>query len=409
MGWQWPASGSQRFLSGLVESPEVGVIMSSGLKRTLKNGDVVWRAKYQGYDGRWHEEGRYRSCRDAERAAMLLEANAERGIGVAAVDARLRFQEYAETRYWPTTAHLSPTTRAVYRVYLDKHFLPAFGALPLRRVTAPIIQKWVNDVSRGGLSPKSIKTYMAMLNTLFNLAVKDQRLPRNPCVLVALPKVVKKERRALTPEQFEGLLAAVPQGHRTLVTTAMETGCRWGELMALRPADIDWETHEVLVQRAMLEVPRSVSPTGERYVIADGPKEGEWRRVQVTPALLSLLREHMLERGIRSEDLLFGTSVGTPMSRNTFRTRVWQPARVAAGLPKGVTPHLLRHSHASWLLAGGADLVVVMNRLGHRQIQTTQGYLHSMPDAGDRALAALDRFKQSRSGARTSPRTALLP
>jgi site-specific recombinase XerD len=55
--------------------------------------------------------------------------------------------------------------------------------------------------------------------------------------------------------------------------------------------------------------------------------------------------------------------------------------------------HDLRHAHASWLLAGGADLKTVMDRLGHSQIQTTQKYLHTLPEADEQALAALTRIE----------------
>ena len=63
------------------------------------------------------------------------------------------------------------------------------------------------------------------------------------------------------------------------------------------------------------------------------------------------------------------TQVGTPISRNTFRTRIWLPAVEASGIDFRVRIHDLRHAHASWLLAGGADLKSVMDRMGHAQIQ----------------------------------------
>ena len=66
----------------------------------------------------------------------------------------------------------------------------------------------------------------------------------------------------------------------------------------------------------------------------------------------------------------------------------------AAGLGFPVRMHDLRHAHASWLLAGGADLKTVMERLGHSQIQTTQKYLHTLPDTHDQALQALTRTEQ---------------
>ena len=55
--------------------------------------------------------------------------------------------------------------------------------------------------------------------------------------------------------------------------------------------------------------------------------------------------------------------------------------------------HDLRHAHASWLLAGGADLKTVMERMGHSQIMTTQRYLHTLPEAQDEALAAFERVR----------------
>nr|WP_245929285.1 tyrosine-type recombinase/integrase [Murinocardiopsis flavida] len=67
-----------------------------------------------------------------------------------------------------------------------------------------------------------------------------------------------------------------------------------------------------------------------------------------------------------------------------------------------MTPHKLRHAHASWLLAGGADLVVVKERLGHGSITTTERYLRTLPDADDSALEALDNIRDRGHGKRGS-------
>jgi integrase len=81
------------------------------------------------------------------------------------------------------------------------------------------------------------------------------------------------------------------------------------------------------------------------------------------------------------------------LPRDWFSRRVWQPAVRAAGLEAPVRLHDLRHAHASWLLAGGADLQVVKERLGHASIATTERYLHTLPDADDTALDALARVR----------------
>lgn len=94
-----------------------------------------------------------------------------------------------------------------------------------------------------------------------------------------------------------------------------------------------------------------------------------------------------------------GRSVDTDghLSRSWFRTAIWAPALKAADLEIRVRMHDLRHAHASWLLAGGADLQVVKERLGHGSIRTTERYLHTLPDADETALDALAKIRSRAS------------
>jgi integrase len=82
---------------------------------------------------------------------------------------------------------------------------------------------------------------------------------------------------------------------------------------------------------------------------------------------------------------------------------VWRPSCEAAGLLDLPRFHDLRHSHASWLLAGGADLQVVKERLGHASIMITQRYLHTLPDTGETAIEALGRVRNRSKGSSRSP------
>jgi integrase len=76
-----------------------------------------------------------------------------------------------------------------------------------------------------------------------------------------------------------------------------------------------------------------------------------------------------------------------------FREQIIKPALKEAGLTMDIRMHMLRHAHASWLLRGGADLMVVKERLGHASIITTERYLHTIDNADETALAALDRVR----------------
>ena len=79
--------------------------------------------------------------------------------------------------------------------------------------------------------------------------------------------------------------------------------------------------------------------------------------------------------------------------RRWFAQHIWRPAVTAAGLDFNVRVHDLRHAHASWLLAGGADIQTVKERLGHGSLRTTEKYLHTLPDTDDTALDALRRIR----------------
>jgi integrase len=234
---------------------------------------------------------------------------------------------------------------------------------------------------------------------VFKRAVRDRVIGYNPCADTELPKVVPAKVRILAPEDFDQLLAEIPARYEALVLTAIETGLRWGELIALRPRHVDFLRRLLVVEETIVEVARRHSATGERMIVKPYPKDDEARTVRISPSLVEILAARIDALGLGRDDLLFPSmemAGGAPMSRNTFRTRVWLPALERADLGFHVRMHDLRHAHASWLLAGGADLKTVMDRMGHSQIQTTQKYLHSLPDADDTAIAAFQRTRRRR-------------
>lgn len=91
-----------------------------------------------------------------------------------------------------------------------------------------------------------------------------------------------------------------------------------------------------------------------------------------------------------------------------FRMKVWQPALKAANLETPVRIHDLRHAHASWLPAGGADLQIVKQRLGHASLRTTERYLHTLPDADETALEALAKIRYRRLSSPGNPASQAL-
>jgi integrase len=114
-------------------------------------------------------------------------------------------------------------------------------------------------------------------------------------------------------------------------------------------------------------------------LVKANPTDNAPRPLRIGDQMVVVLASRIRELALGPDDLLFGRPLHcgqTPMSRTTCPTRGWALATTAAELA-GVRIHALCHARASWLVAGGADLKTVMDRLGHSQIPTTQNYLHA--------------------------------
>jgi integrase len=371
-------------------------------ERVSDDGDKRFVACYRDPEGRQRSAGTYSSRRAAERAGNREEAKVREGAWHDHSRGEITFAEYVET-VWLPSKQVETSTLAAYRSYLDKHFIPTFGRRAMGKILPSEVQRWVTTATENGLSAASVGKYHTMLNSVFERALVDRVVTFNPCAHTELPKRVKKKARTLTPEEYIAILEALPAQYQLMIETAINTGVRWGELIALKPRHLNLATSKLTVEETIVEVSRKNSPTGQRMLTKPYPKDNEPRTMGLPPELITQLGAHITERGLGSGDLLFATREGTPFSRNTFRTRVWRPAVAASGVDFDVRVHDLRHAHASWLLAGGSDLKSVMDRMGHAQITTTQKYLHTLPDADTKNLTALDRTRNSAPGSRSEP------
>jgi integrase len=351
-----------------------------------------YRGGYRDPDGRLRSAGTFSTRRDALRAANREEQKVLAGAWHDTTLGEVTFTDYVKGEWLPNK-HVEASTRAAYISYLNKHFYPYFGNRRLNRISPSLVQDWVAHAKDQGLSPRSIRKYHVMLSSIFARAVKDRVLVHNPCDHTELPKVINRKARTLTPDEYIRLLAAIPDQHRLMVETLIEVGLRWGELVALKPRHIDFLRRSLTVEETIVEVSKKHSPTDQRYLVKPYPKDNEPRTFGVRQGWLDSIAQHIQTNGISHDGLLFATRAGTPISRNTFRTRIWLPTVTASGIDFPVRVHDLRHAHASWLLAGGADLASVMERMGHSQIQTTQKYLHTLPDTDQRNLDALTRIQ----------------
>jgi len=248
------------------------------------------------------------------------------------------------------------------RRYLD--FLAGRGVSTWEAVGRAEVQAHLASLVEGGISPRSQARALSAIRSLHRLLARDRIAPSDPTDEIDAPRSGRKLPGLLSVEEVERLLAA--PGPRTaagvrdraMLELLYATGLRVSELVSLGVNQVDLEARVVLARG---------KGSKERLVPVGAPAAEALR------AWLAGPRQRIL-RGRRSKDL-FVTPRGGRMTRQGFWKLIARHAR-AAGIRGRVSPHQLRHSFATHLLAGGADLRSVQAMLGHADVSTTQIYTH---------------------------------
>jgi integrase/recombinase XerD len=260
---------------------------------------------------------------------------------------------------------VSPNTLAAYRSDIMKfrRWRKAHAPGPLAEVDVPTLAGYVDYLNERGLAPGSIGRHLASLSTFFRYLIFEGKLTENVARLLVAPAVWDRLPLVLGPAAVERLLEApdpetrLGRRDRAALETLYATGCRASEVVRLRPADLDLKAGTA----------RCVGKGDKERLVPLGARARE--------ALARYLARDRPVLVLRRPETatVFVTRHGRPLSRVGLWAIVKAHAR-AAGLPARVSPHTLRHSFATHMLAGGADLRVVQELLGHASIATTQVY-----------------------------------
>lgn len=278
------------------------------------------------------------------------------------------------------TSNLKPATIDSYANIVRKHLAPALGAVPISKLHAVHVAEYLSKKRQQGYSARTAQYHRAVLSRALNIAVKYGLIPYNPVAAVEPPKPEGQKGRALSPEERERLLAAA-RDHRdyALIYTALYTGLRRGELLALRWKDVDFE-------RGLLAVTSNRQYSKERGFYEGTPKGRKTRLVPVPETVLSLLREHRKKQVAslnRAQDLVFGDA-GKPFSVSArFRTLAKKAGIVARF-------HDLRHTYGTLLEERGIDARTIQELLGHATLGVTESYLHPTLDMLRQAVDSID-------------------
>lgn len=266
-------------------------------------------------------------------------------------------------------------TRSDYLAYAERD-LGDLAGLPIDLVNRDAVQAWVNGLE-DRLAGKSIRNRQSLLSAAFSRAQRDGVITDNPAKSVRIPRSIKRDMTFLTQNEFATLLGKIPAYWQPFVTTLVGTGLRWGEATALTAGDVDLDADQPVIH-----VRQAWKHTDGKGRELGPPKTRKGKRtITLDPHVVDSLRP--LVEGKASDALVFVNHQGRPVHGSTFLVHVWQPALKASKLTKKPRVHDLRHTHASWLIAGNVPLTFIQVRLGHESIATTSDvYGHLAPDAG---------------------------
>jgi integrase len=229
------------------------------------------------------------------------------------------------------------------------------------------------------MSADGVRYAHRVFSLMFDLAVRDGRIGRNPATGVSLPRAVRRTPVFLTVDQLGRLVAAAGEDGPSIRFLAL-TGLRFGEFAALRCRHVD-------LARRRLTVSESVTEVGGRMVWSS-TKNHKTRLVPIAASLAADLATRC--EGRQPDDPVFTAPQGGPLRINNWRPRVFDPACAAAGI-EGLSPHDLRHTAASLAVSAGANVKAVQRMLGHASAaMTLDVYAGLFADDLDDVAARLD-------------------
>lgn len=270
-----------------------------------------------------------------------------------------------QTAFLEYLAHernLSPHSLRAYRQDLVQ-FEVFLGETAPERIDYLLLRRYLGKLVQEGYQRSSMARKLAALRTFFRYLTKEGLLQSNPFKLLSTPKAARRLPKFLDPQVLEALLAepdiATPLGlrDRAMLELLYSSGMRVGEIASLRVDQIDWIEGEIVILG---------KGSKERVVLLDA-RACEWGQRYAREARPLLARPET--------QTLFVNRDGDTLNPRSIQRMLRKYAQ-SLGIDHAITPHTLRHTFATHLLEGGADLRVVQELLGHASLSTTQIYTH---------------------------------
>lgn len=378
-----------------------------GVQRRERSGKVRWVGRYRDAAGKEHSR-----TFEREKAAKDWVGDREKevrdGTWVPPDVATMTLAAWCETWYAGRTG-IAPATLEQYRTIIDTDITPALGQIPIRALTTSRCRQWVRDLTETRswrapivaevdgkktarpdvLAVSTASTRAHILASILKEAVQEGVLMRSPMVGVKPPKRAV-ETSAIDPavlptgEELWALRDAASILISEAIIVAAGTGLRQGELLGLRRRSVDFLRKDIVVVEQAVTLTRGGAefrPPKTRQAL---------RRLPVGDVVIDAIARHLEQFPCEPDEAIFRNRMGRLHRRSAFGD-LWRQARRDAGARDSLRWHELRHFYASTLIAGGASVREVMERMGHTSAEETIArYSRLWPDRAESTRGIMD-------------------
>jgi integrase len=286
---------------------------------------------------------------------------------------------------WVKELTLEPTTRERYEGLIKHKIDPLIGHLPLNKLQPMSVQFMLSEMKERGEADTNRKLAYIVLSAALKAAVKLKMMQTNPALEVMRPRPKTQEMACLTEDQCKMLMEEANKSRvGALITLALGSGMRQGEMLALEWTDIDFPAATVTVSKSLAQI------KGHLH-IKEPKTKGSRRTLSLPPFTIAALQAHYEshKREFTGFRPVFCTSRGTYYRRSNLHQYYFTPICERLGLD--IRFHDLRHTHASLLLKAGENIKAISRRLGHSSITITlKYYAHLMPGHDEQLAGKMD-------------------
>ena len=260
--------------------------------------------------------------------------------------------EFAKVSFEINKPHRRELTQRNHKQTYNYHIKPYFGNKKLDEIKPSSIARWQNKLLQT-IATKSLSFVRAVFNVIFNDAIRDEIIVKNPLKLIKKPKIIPvREISPFSINEIDTILSNLKDNIKLFYAIGFYTGMRTGEIIALKWSDIDLDNNTMSISRA------------KRRGIESKPKtEASIRTIDIIDVLIPYIKNHQKFR-LDDSDYLFNNRHQSAYKDSAEITRHWNSFLNKLNITYR-NPYQMRHTFASMMISNGEDILWVSQMLGH--------------------------------------------